>query len=135
MTALAERLSQLKTSVPKANVGEKAPQLAIAKVMHPSGVFSANEGRQLQVDVYKVTTSGIQLVLVDFQAVTFMNSCGLGGLIAVFKQLRAVGGELYICGLNDQVRMLFELTGIDQVFKIFANAEQFHQAILENVVN
>jgi anti-sigma B factor antagonist len=113
---------------------KKDSPLEIAKVISPSGVFSASEGRQLQVDVYKVTASGIKLVLVDFQAVTFMNSCGLGGLVAALKQARSQDGELYLCGLNPQIQMLFELTGIDQVFKSFVTVEDFRCQILANLL-
>jgi anti-anti-sigma factor len=128
MQAIAEKNLNISKSV------GKTFEPSVAKTISPSGVFSASEGRQLQMDVYKVTASGVKLILVDFQAITFMNSCGLGGLIAAFKQVRSLGGGLYICGLNPQVRMLFELTGIDQVFQIFADSKDFQQTVLEKVV-
>jgi anti-sigma B factor antagonist len=40
------------------------------------------------------------------------------------KHSRERNGELRLCGLQQPVRMIFELTRLDRVFEIFPNEEE-----------
>jgi anti-anti-sigma factor len=44
------------------------------------------------------------MVLIDFQDVTFMDSSGLGALVLALKTVRAAGGKLFICSVNEQIK-------------------------------
>jgi anti-anti-sigma regulatory factor len=44
--------------------------------------------------------------------------------------VRSAGGKLLICSINEQIKMLFELTDMDRVFEIFNNREELEQKIL-----
>jgi anti-sigma B factor antagonist len=59
-----------------------------------------------------------------------MNSSGIGALVATLKAVRASGAILCICSLSSQVKMIFNLTKMDQVFKPFENRQEFEQKIL-----
>jgi anti-sigma B factor antagonist len=50
-----------------------------------------------------------------------MNSSGLGALVSILKAVRSAGAELFLCSLSEQVKMIFQLTKMDRVFKIFVN--------------
>ncbi|MEM9904229.1 MAG: STAS domain-containing protein, partial [Cyanobacteria bacterium P01_D01_bin.44] len=56
---------------------------------------------------------------------------GLGALVSVLKKVRASEREMHICSINDQVRMLFELTSMDQVFSILKDRAHFEQQVLQ----
>ena len=55
------------------------------------------------------------LVVVDFDAVTFIDSTGLGVLVAAQRRARTAGGTLGVVGVPDRVRQVFEVTGLDRV--------------------
>jgi len=59
-----------------------------------------------------------------------MDSPGFGTLFLTLKTVRSAGGKLLICSINDQIKMLFELTDMDRVFEIFNNREELEQKIL-----
>ncbi|KAM3089874.1 STAS domain-containing protein [Phormidesmis sp. 146-35] len=63
--------------------------------------------------------SGIGVVLVDFTEVKFLSSLGLMALVTVFKQIQVNDKRLFLCSVNEQIRMLLELTGMDEVFEIY----------------
>ena len=63
----------------------------------------------------------ITQMVVDMSRVSFIDSAGLSSLVYGMKQARAVGGDIYLCGLPAEVRMVFELTRLDEVFHIFAD--------------
>jgi len=101
------------------------------KILEPFGILNNSVAAQLCRDVSEVIQTGTRLVLVDLQAVTFIDSSGLGGLVNAFKTARAVGGKLVLCSVPDQARMLFEITGTDQVFEIYPNRIEFDQSLAQ----
>lgn len=101
----------------------------VVQVIHPSGTLDGTSTQSLLQEVDQLGATGIKTVLVNLQHVTFIDSSGLGALVAAFKAMRAAGGKLVLCSANPQARMLFELTSMDQVFEIFANPEEFQQTL------
>lgn len=95
------------------------------KIVQPSGILDSAKGTKFREDVSNLINGGAKIILVDFQDVTFMDSSGLGALVLALKTVRASGSKIFICAINDQVKMLFELTSMDKVFKIFPNRNEF----------
>lgn len=105
----------------------------LIKVYQPSGILDASESQEFRQEITEIGESGAQIVLVDFKNVTFMDSSGLGALVLAFKALRSAGTKLVICSINEQVRILFELTGMDKVFEIFPSQEEFNETVLSRI--
>ena len=60
-------------------------------------------------------------VVLDLAAVEFLDSSGLGALVAVMKSM-APGRKLELTGLSANVEKVFRLTRMDSVFSIRAAA-------------
>ena len=99
------------------------------KVLEPSGVLELENTSQLRQTVLDAVTQGADGILLDLCQVTFMTSSGLGVIVATYTSLKHMGKELFLCSLNEQLRMIFELTGVNDHLKIFANREAFEQQI------
>ncbi|NEP55584.1 MAG: STAS domain-containing protein [Symploca sp. SIO2G7] len=102
---------------------------SVVKVVRPSGILDGTKAGQFRQEITKLVESNVDIVLIDFADVTFMDSSGLGALVLALKTVRAAGGKLFICSVNDQIRMLFELTSMDRVFEIYENREAFENAV------
>jgi anti-sigma B factor antagonist len=63
-----------------------------------------------------------QLVL-DLSHVEFMDSSGLGAVVAVLKRL-GFHGVLVICGARDPVAGVFRLTRLDRVIRLVADRSE-----------
>ena len=61
---------------------------------------------------------GDRKFLIDFDDAAYVDSSGLGVLVSLSKKIREEGGDLRICGLNEDLRTLFELTKLDTLFDI-----------------
>lgn len=61
-------------------------------------------------------------VVLDFSKVRFVDSTGLGAVVACLKA-RSGRGELALAGLNGAVADLFRLTRLDGVFSIFETVD------------
>jgi len=67
-------------------------------------------------------------VVVDLSGVDFLDSSGLGSLIALLKRVSERGGDMKIAGLQKKVRMVFEITRAFKVFDIFDNTDEARKA-------
>lgn len=77
---------------------------------------------QFKDKMREVTENGPKRVILDLSKVTFLDSSGLGAVVAAMKQL---GSEriLEISGLTGAVEKVFKLTRMDTVFIIHPDTE------------
>ena len=68
--------------------------------------------------------SGVKNVVISLESVDFMDSSGLGTLIAMLKRVSERGGDLKIACLSKKVRMVFEITRAYKVFEIFDTVDE-----------
>lgn len=100
-------------------------------VIEPSGNLDGTKTPGLCEEARSVLANGTQVLLIDLKDTIFMDSSGLGALVVCLKAARSAGAKMYICSINKQVQMLFELTDVDRVFEIFDNRAQFEATILK----
>jgi anti-anti-sigma factor len=97
-------------------------------VIQPSGVFDGSQAIAFRQVIQDHLTRA-KLILLDLKEVKFMDSSGLGVIVAAVKTVRAADGKLCLCSANQQVKMLFELTSVDQVLEVFPDRAAFVEAI------
>lgn len=100
------------------------------EVVRPSGILDATQANQFRREVSYRLEKKPEILLINLQNVTFIDSSGLGALVSALKMVRMAGAKLFICSINDQVRMLFELTSMDRVFKVYPDEETFNKEVL-----
>jgi len=70
-----------------------------------------------------VTADGPDHVVLDLSNVVFVDSSGLGAIVAAMKQM-GPGRRLDLAGLTPDVAKVFRLTRMDSVFVIHAGADR-----------
>ena len=60
-------------------------------------------------------------IVLDFDAVRYINSSNLSRLLKLRKQLSSTNARLVLCGLNNQVWGVFLITGLDKIFEFSDN--------------
>ncbi len=100
-------------------------------VIEPSGILDGTQTNAFRQQVTVALEKGTKVLLIDLKDITFVDSSGLGVLVACLKNARTAGSKMYICSINDQIRMLFELTSMDRVFEIFQDRAAFDAAVLK----
>lgn len=104
--------------------------IAVLQVIRPQGMLDGTQTEQLLTQVKGMLAEGSNIILIDLAETTFVDSSGIGGLVAALKQVRVAGRRMCLCSPNAQVRMVFELSSMDQVFEIYDNRAAFDQACL-----
>ncbi len=69
-----------------------------------------------------ITDDGPKRVVLDLQNVQFVDSSGLGAIVAAMKQVGS-GRRLELAGLTSSVKKVFALTRMDSVFTIHGSVE------------
>jgi anti-anti-sigma factor len=99
-------------------------------VLELSGILDGIRGNQLRREVSDIIESGSDILLIDLKEVKFVDSSGLGALVSAMQTVRKADAKLFVCSVNDQVRMLFELTKLDRIFQTFTDQEDFNRQVL-----
>ncbi|MEA5552650.1 STAS domain-containing protein [Anabaena cylindrica UHCC 0172] len=94
-------------------------------IFEPSGILNAAAGNELRREISDIVNNEVEILLIDMSEVTFIDSSGLGALVAAMQSVRNAKRELFVCSINAQVQMLFELTKIDRVLNILSDREEF----------
>jgi anti-sigma B factor antagonist len=81
--------------------------------------LDAHNSEELKVEMNRLFESGTKDLLVDLKEVRFIDSSGLGVLVSGFKNAATRQGSIKLCGLQTQVKSMFELTRLQRVFDIY----------------
>lgn len=63
-------------------------------------------------------------VVLDFTAVTFIDSSCLGALVSLARGIRERNGDFRLAGLSEHTRSIFQITRMERVFKIFNTVDE-----------
>jgi anti-sigma B factor antagonist len=77
-----------------------------------------------QFATWQATEADVKNFVFDLSAVDFMDSAGLGSLIASLKRITERGGDMKLACLQKKPRMVFEITRAYKVFEIFDTLEE-----------
>jgi anti-sigma B factor antagonist len=102
--------------------------VAEVKVLALSGSFNNYTALAARQWIEEATAAQPAHLVVNLAQVSFMDSTALSTLVHGMKRARELGGDLRLCGLQQPVRMIFEMTRLDQVFEIFTHEEDAIQA-------
>ncbi len=81
-----------------------------------------------EVKAWQDAAADISKIVVNLSGVHFVDSAALATLVRGMKRCRQQGGDLRICGLQQPVRIIFELTKLDKAFDIRASEAEAIQA-------
>jgi anti-sigma B factor antagonist len=80
--------------------------------------LNATNAANFRDDIRTALTDTVNTLDVDFSATTFVDSSGLGALIALHKTMATRGGCVRILNPAPTVRQILELTRLHRVFEI-----------------
>jgi len=97
-------------------------------VVSLSGEIDLHESRHLKHTFDAMIKKKSPRVLVDFTGVSYVDSSALAIFVDITQRVRAYGGKVAFYGLRDNVRSIFELARLDQIFHIFPDKGSAFQA-------
>ena len=94
-------------------------------ILRVAGRLVLDDGHdELRSRIDGLAEAGRVNVLVDLGDVTYVDSCGVGLLIAKYVSLRRKGGDLKLLRLTERSHHLMEISKLLDVFETFDAEEQ-----------
>jgi anti-anti-sigma factor len=78
------------------------------------GIYSSAFANQ----VGELITGTNPKILIDFANIDFVTSAGLRAVLLLMKKAKASGGAFALCGINEQVREVLDISGFAEIFSI-----------------
>src|SRR6266481_6837734 len=69
-------------------------------------------------------------IVIDLSRATYIDSAAVAALILAMQEVEAYGGKFFLSGLQETIRLIFETSRLDRVFRVFpdVDAALTHQA-------
>jgi anti-anti-sigma factor len=89
------------------------------------GRLTLGEGsRSLRACLADIAGEGHKYVLLDLAAVTYVDSSGLGALVAGYNSLKSRGGTVVLFQVPKRIHDLIEISGLTAVFRMFGTEQE-----------
>ncbi|MFC1565314.1 STAS domain-containing protein [candidate division KSB1 bacterium] len=113
-------------------MGLKVKTIDDVTIVVPSGKLMGGKDTDELRDMIKSLISDNSLkVVIDLSKVKWMNSIGLGTLMACFTSVAVAGGDLKLAGVADKVQSLLMVTQVITLFEHYDTAKRAAAAFKE----
>jgi|SRR5438045_3670416 anti-sigma B factor antagonist len=99
------------------------------EVLSLSGEIDLNEKPHVAAQLDPLINRKLPVIVIDLAGVSYVDSSGLALFIDGLQRVQSYGGQLVLSALRENVRMVFEIARLDQVFKIFPTSEDAVRAL------
>ena len=93
-------------------------------VLQVSGRLDTSNYGDLEKKLVACIDGGEHTIAIDCSDMVYISSSGLRVFLMALKKTTAVGGKLVLCGLQDNIREIFEIAGFTAIFTIADTLEQ-----------
>lgn len=87
------------------------------------GEININNSPELRKAFEAIIKRNDKKVLVDFSAVSYIDSSGLATLIEMLQRLKKIGGSMRFSNMDQKIKNIFEVTKLHKLFEIFDTRE------------
>lgn len=96
----------------------------VAVLTVSGNMMGGPETSALHDKVKSLISDGIKKVVIDIKGVKWMNSSGLGVLMACMSSLQQADGKLKLASVTEKVKSILIITKLVEVFETFETAER-----------
>jgi anti-sigma B factor antagonist len=96
----------------------------VAVLSFKGNLMGEPDTTEVRDKIYSLLQDGISKIVLDLGKVKWVNSSGLGTLIAAMTSVKNKGGELRLANVTDKVESLFVITQLIKVFKTYETVDR-----------
>jgi anti-anti-sigma factor len=97
-----------------------------------TGTLDSSVAREIKERVTQLIAAGTKRMLLNLYGLDHISSAGFWSLLAICKELEARSGSLVLCGIGEEVRRLFDVSGFASRFRIYPTRELGLRALRES---
>jgi anti-sigma B factor antagonist len=104
-----------------------------AYVVSVTGELDVSNAHEFAEECKRVLDRGATRLVVDLVGLSFMDSVAIGALAKAANGIRAGGGECVVVVDDPRIRRVFEITGIDRIFRIERSLAEAIEELMRGV--
>ena len=85
--------------------------------------------------VAEIVNQGQNNIILNLTKVTYMDSAGIGELVACLKRVKEKGGVIKLLNASGKVYDLLQLTKLEDVFESYKDEKDENNAIIDQILN
>lgn len=93
-------------------------KLGLAIMEARGSIIGGSETDELKSAAGDLLEQGNRKLLIDLSGTGYVNSAGLGAVVAIHTMYTKAGGQLVLCGLDRGVHNVFVLTSLTRVIDV-----------------
>ena len=93
-------------------------------VVDISGQLDAFTTPDVKAEFKKLTDARHYKLALNFSDVDYVNSTGIGAIVAVAQQVRRRKGDLKLFGMKADIKKVFDLVGASKILEIFETEQE-----------
>ena len=82
------------------------------------GRLDSNTSQGFEQKLFQAISEGAKNMVVDFKDIDYISSAGLRVVLKAFKALQREDGRVILCSMQEYVREIFKMIGIDSFVPI-----------------
>jgi anti-sigma B factor antagonist len=90
-----------------------------------SGEIDLYNVSDFKKELFKHTAGSYGEVIIDLSGVTYMDSSGIGALVAGHKKMKNISGKFYLLNIHEDVFNILKLATLDKFFNILEDEDDF----------
>ena len=98
---------------------DPSPKSVNPEVVALEGEIDLHESPQVIERLNPLIAKKLPSIYLDLSRVSYIDSSGLAAFIDAMQRIQAYGGEFALVAMRESVRKIFEISRLDQVFKIY----------------
>jgi anti-sigma B factor antagonist len=92
-------------------------------VVEITGDLDLASAPALRQEVLALVNTGQRSIVLDLTPTGFLDSLGLGTIVAVWKRLRVLGGELLVVCPEPRLQRVFRVVDLDRILPLHATVD------------
>lgn len=99
-------------------------QRGATTIVRASGDLDVATAPRLREQVIRLVSDGQRDIILDLEAVDFVDSTGLGVIVGLLKRTRTLGGDLRLVSNRPALQRILELTALDRALPLASSVEE-----------
>jgi anti-anti-sigma factor len=92
-------------------------------IIEIEGRLDTTNYNQLEKKLLENIESNNKNLLIDCTKMDYVSSSGLRIFLMALKKITSLNGKFVLCGLQENIAEIFEISGFTSIFQIFENQE------------
>ena len=103
---------------------ENSGNVFVLRLLKDISIYQLGRFKEAIEEIKKKEATGGKRVVIDLKEVGFIDALALGVLTTFSKEMRDAGGEVKLASMNEDIRLVFDLSHLSKVYEIHATSEE-----------